>query len=75
MVLEKTLKSFLDCKEIKPVNNGFLSSYNLRYEVKIKKIEVTNSISATFKDKQRLDVCPNCMKKFVEFVNSEVQNG
>ena len=58
-----------------PVNNGFLSSYNLRYEVKIKKIEVTHSISCSFKDKQRLDVCPNCMKKFVEFVNSEVQNG
>lgn len=43
-----------------------------QYRVKITHIEEGFSMAGFFKNKQTLDVCPSCMKKFIEFANSEV---
>lgn len=49
----------------------FNSSLYSQYTVKIKRIEEGFSLAGAFRKSETLDVCPNCMKKFVEYARKE----
>ena len=42
-----------------------------QYIVKIKRIEETFSLAGAIRKSENLDVCPECMKKFVEYARKE----
>lgn len=51
----------------------FNSSIYSQYIVKIKRIEEGFSLAGGFRKSEVFDVCPDCMKKFVEFVREKVE--
>lgn len=50
----------------------FNSSIYSQYIVKIKRIEEGFSLAGVFRKSENLDVCPECMKKFVEYARKGV---
>lgn len=49
----------------------FNSNIYSQYIVKIKRIEEGFSLAGHFRKSENLDVCPECMKKFVEYARKE----
>ena len=49
----------------------FNSRIYSQYIVKIKRIEEGFSLAGAFRKSENLDVCPECMKKFVEYARKE----
>ena len=60
------------CKQPIAGKKSLTGGYREQYIVKIKHIVEGETMAGYFKRKQTLDVCTSCMKKFVEFANSEV---
>lgn len=50
---------------------GLTTDYYEQYKVKIKHVENMWSLAGFDRNIRKLDVCPDCMGKFVEFVRKE----
>lgn len=61
------------CKKPIKVQQSILFNSGLysQYVVKIERIEEGFSLARAFRKSETLDVCPNCMKKFIEFARKE----
>lgn len=55
------------CNEPIWASRSLTGGYKLQYRVKIKSIEEGFSMAGYFKRTRNLDMCPDCMNKFVEF--------
>ena len=57
----------------KPIKNqkSLTGGTKLQYRVKIKSIEEGFTALGYFKKTRNLDVCPDCMNKFVEFAKEK----
>lgn len=62
------------CKQPMLGEKSLTGRLHTQYRVKIQHIEEGFSMAGYFKNRRILDVCPSCMKKFIEFANSEVQD-
>lgn len=51
----------------------FNSSIYSQYFVKIKRLEEGFSLAGAFRKSEVLDVCPECMEKFIEFAREKVE--
>lgn len=60
------------CKKPITGKKSLTGGIKTQYKVKIYQIEEGFSLAGSFKNRQILDICPSCMKKFIEFANSEV---
>lgn len=56
------------CKKPIKSQKSLTGSGKLQYRVKIKSIEEGFSMAGWFRNTRNLDVCPDCMNKFAEFV-------
>ena len=59
------------CNEPICAKDFLATSLYEQYQVKIKHIEEGWSFTGFFRNTNNLDICPSCMKKFVEFVRKE----
>ena len=57
----------------KPIcaSRSLTGAYKLQYRVKIKSVEEGFSMAGYFKRTRNLDICPDCMSKFKEFVREK----
>lgn len=59
------------CKKPIKSQKSLTGGTKLQYSVKIKRIEEGFSMVGWFKNTRNLDVCPDCMEKFVEFAKEK----
>ena len=59
------------CKKPIKSQKSLTGGTKLQYSVKIKSIEEGFSMAGWFKKTRNLDMCPDCMNKFVEFAKEK----
>lgn len=59
------------CKKPIKSHKSLTGGIKFQYRVKIKSVEEGFSMAGYFKKTRNLDICPDCMSKFTEFVKEK----